>query len=167
MWISMLCGFPPLIPETDIDLENPGIVLNTTFEVSVEKSYVLLFSFYFPTDQDRVNDHIIGRYDQYCKWCLTECDPNNIIRDEEDRKLYGKVIPVRIIVRKLSDSTIVIDKTFQTMCSIAAGTNDKIREIGWIKLAEGKFSLEIINISGQPELKGIQTKIMLAAGYGK
>jgi len=67
----------------------------------------------------------------------------------------------------LPDSTIVIDKTFQTVCTNAAGTTDKWKDIGWIKLTPGKFSIEVINISGQLELKVIQTKIGLYWPRGK
>jgi hypothetical protein len=51
--------------------------------------------------------------------------------------------------------------------SNAARTTDKWKDIGWIKLTPGKFSIEVINISGQLELKVIQTKIGLYWPRGK
>ncbi len=166
MYPLFLCASSPLIPETDISLLESGVVLKTIFKARIEKSYKLILSFYFPKDQDRDKDNIIGGpgYDGYCRSCLEECNSNRMSESEEYRKSYGTMIPIRVIVTKLSDSTVVVDKTFQTVCSIASGANDKWRDIGWIKLTEGKYSIEIINTTAQPELKGIQTKIGLYMG---
>ncbi|MEN6620479.1 MAG: hypothetical protein ABFD50_02865 [Smithella sp.] len=109
-----------------------------------------------------MNKIIGSAYDHYCFSCLTECDPNQMSRKGSYRRDYGRIIPVRVIVRKLPDSTIVLDKTFQTVCSILSG-----RDIGYIKLSRGEFSIEVINILSQPELKSIKTKIALTPGHGK
>ncbi len=167
MFVSNLCAFPPIIPDADISLLEPGVVLKTNFKVRVEKSYELILGFYFSTVQDRLNDNIIGfGYDRYCQSCLHDCNPSEII--EKDRKYYGKVISIRVIVRKLPDSTIILDRTFQTLCATGHdGKTRKDRDIGWISLPRGEFSIEVINILSQPELEGIETKIMLAAGHEK
>ena len=164
MWILTLCAFPPLFPSTIISLKEPGLVLKTTFEAPVEKNYPLILEFYFPTEEERGNDTIVGQgYNEYCK---SENRQYEII--EKHREYYGKAIPIKVVVKKIPDSTIVIDKTFQTLCTTGHdGHTKKDRDIGYLGLAQGQYLIEVFNISSQPELKGIQTKIMLAGGHGK
>lgn len=163
MWMLSLCAFPPPLPPTDISLEDPGLVLSANFVVPVDKTYTLMLNFDFPTVQDRITDKIIGTgYDQHCK---NEGEIESIIKNNV--AIYGKVIPVRVLVKRLPDAVVVLDKTFQSVCSSAHGSTDKDREVGYINLARGQYSIGIVNISGQSELKGIKTKFMLAGGLGK
>jgi hypothetical protein len=163
MWILSLCAFPPPIPPVDISLEKPGLALTTKFEVPVDRTYPLILEFDFPTAQDRVNDKIVGTgYDEHCK---DETKHDAII--DKNPEIYGKVIPIRVVIKEVFGSVVVLDKTFRSSCSFSVGITDKDREVGYLKLARGQYLIEIINISGQPELKGIQTRIMLAGGLGK
>lgn len=172
MLASNLCNFSPLL-RADISLLEPGTVLKTNFKVRTAKAYDFRLVFHFPTVQDRLKDNIIGdNYDSVCHNFIMGYsgydEPNE--RIAKHPKYYGAKISLRIVIRQLKDSSVILDKTFHTLCSSGhggEGDKDKFRDFGYVKLDRGKYLIEIINLSAQPELKSILTKVVLSFGRMK
>jgi hypothetical protein len=59
MWITGLCAFPPLIPVTEISINEPGLVISKEFNAPVDKSYLLDLNFIFPSTEARTRDEIV------------------------------------------------------------------------------------------------------------
>lgn len=161
MDINALLVSAPL-PPTAISLDQSGLAVSAHFEVPVTKAYPIILRFKFPDTQSRLNDTIVGRtYNEYCRKKHEDIPP-------ERREDLGKPIPIRIVIKKQPDGTVVTDQVFQSLCASGFdGENRKYRNVGSVTLEQGKYSAEFYNLIGQPELANIPSEVMLAGGQGK
>lgn len=164
MWIAGLCTFPPLFSGQHIDLSITGASVTKSFEAPVEKSYPLAVTFEFPSVEARLSDQIVGeRYSEHCQG-----DIRYDAIPEAQRKGLGQPIPFRVVIRKAADSSIVLDRTFVSLCVTSHNGKDaKTRTIGWLPLTTGKYVAEVTNLEGQTSLPGVKTAISLYGGQGK
>ena len=163
MWITSLCSFPPLIQDAPISLATAGAKISVAFQVPVDKRYGFDLAFDFPSPEARSMDQIIGsRYDEHCH------DPVTIESIPElKREGLGRPIPFRVVILRKSDRTVLIDKALTSLCSFAGSNNRKLRMIGGVDLARGKYIAEITNLESQAGLESVKTSISLVAGHGK
>jgi hypothetical protein len=163
MFIAFLCSFPPLINNQPVSLETAGMVLSTPFTVRVDKSYGFELEFVFPSVEARLRDEIVGsRYDVYCKGDVRYED----IPKTETNGL-GRPMPFQVVVRRKSDRVVVLDRSFQSLCTFAHVDSKKYRYIGWVPLPAGEYIAEIFNLAPQSGLEGVKTNISLVSGHGK
>lgn len=162
MWISSLCAFPPPLPEAEVSLSSPGPILTATFEAPVEKSYPLILVFNFANNDERLKDKYVGStYNQYCQGIPFEQIP------EKFREGLGKPIPIKVVVTRSEDASVILDKTFESLCTTSWGPTTKNRTVGYLALPRGKFNIQVVNLQSQPEFQGVKVGVMLAGGTGK
>jgi hypothetical protein len=159
MWSAGLCAFPPLFSE-HIDLNTPGTSITKSFRVSLETSYRLAVDFEFPSNEARLSDQIVG--DRYSEKCRGDIHYEEI--PEVQRGGLGQPIPFRVVIRTTADHTVVLDRTFVSLCVESHdGNKEKTRTIGgWLPLAIGDYVAEITNLEGQSGLQDVKTKIYLS-----
>ncbi|HYD61685.1 MAG TPA: DUF5625 family protein [Noviherbaspirillum sp.] len=164
MWAATLCAFPPLFSDAPIELAVAGATVTRSFTVPVEKGYPLALNFRFPSVEARLGDQIVGdRHDEKC---------NGKARYEEipeiQRSGLGRPIPLKVVVRKTADRSVVVEQTFESLCITSHnGTNAKTRTIGWLTLPIGDYIAEITNLQAQPGFSGVVTTVSLYGGQGK
>lgn len=167
MWAAFLCGFPPLIPNEPFPLTGAGAIVIKEFEVPVDNAYVFELMFEFPSGTERLSDQLVG------SWPLDYCGQNVRYEDiynnipEPQRAKMGRPIPIRVVVRRMSDRSVVADHTHMTLCSSRFNSTMKWRPIGWVTLNRGKYIAEVTNLESQPGFDGIKTMLTLIKGYGK
>lgn len=163
MWMATLCAFPPLISRLPLSLEEAQATATSEFTVPVDKVYQLELEFEFPTVQARLQDRVAGtRFDESC---LDEAVP----RDPSwaGRAGAGRVIPLRLVIRRQADRAVVIDRTFQSRCALGHADRRKWRAVGAVELARGDYLAQITNLQPQDGLDGVRTTASLTAGQGK
>lgn len=167
MFITGLCAFPPLIAETALPLATAAAPVVAAFTVPVDKSYEFELKF---TPQTRQELALIGdiagtRYDR--DYCEGKVDYDDI--PPARRAGLGRAIPVRVLVRRQPEGTVVADRTFISLCRFAAGGADMavLRKIGRIDLVCGAYSAQVSATVAVPELAGIRTSFLLVPGHGK
>lgn len=163
MWISFLCTFPPLIEDTEISLEKSGLVLNQSFEAPVAKTYTLYLNFVFPSIEARLHDEIVG--DRYSADCVELKRYDDI--PEKRRIGLGRPIPLRVVIRKSEDKTVILEQTFQSWCSAVHVGNMKGRIVGSLSLGRGAYTIEVFNEQPQTDLNETKTHIALVSGGHK
>ena len=159
MWIAGLCTFPPLINDASLPLSSAGAAVTTPFSVPVDKDYKFILEFEFKSAEARLRDMIVGG--SYRTEC--EKEPAALLGKPE----YGRPIPVRVVVRKAKDRTVVIDQQFTSLCVVGHVANRKSRGIGWVSLTRGEYTAEITNVDAQEDMTDIKTSISLVSGSGK
>jgi hypothetical protein len=163
MWAAFLCTFPPLIDDTEISLERSGLVLNQSFEAPVGKSYSLYLNFVFPSVEARLHDVIVG--DRYRPECIELKRYDDI--PEKIRIGLGRPIPLRVVVRKSEDKSVILEQTFQSWCSAWHAGSTKGRIVGFVSLEHGAYTIEVFNEQVQTGLSEIKTYIGLVSGGHK
>jgi hypothetical protein len=161
MFVSTLCAFPPPVPERSISLDAPGVVLSATFEAPLDRAYPLILRFTFPTVDARLKDTFVGGYTEECRGTMSYED-----MPEKKRIGLGKPLALRVTVKEFVRLETVFDKTLNSLCTTAYNETDKFRVAGYIGLSRGEYKIDVVNVFGQPELKGIKTGIMLAGAFG-
>ncbi len=163
MWITSLCSFPPLFTHAPIALDKAGASVSAPLSVPVTKKYPLILNFEFPSVDARLKDEIVGsRHDENC------LDGIKYTEIPEAKRLgLGRPIPIRVVIRKNSDKSVVVDHVFNSLCITSHIDNKKTRTIGWLDLAEGNYTAEVISLEAQSGLEHVKTSISLVAGYGK
>lgn len=159
MWIAGLCAFPPLISSVALPLSAAGATVATPFSVPVDRNYQFLLKFEFPSTEARLQDIIVGTNYR------AECDkePASLTGKPE----YGRPIPIRIVIRKAKDQSIVVNEQYTSLCALGHENNRKTRRIGWVNLTHGEYTAEVTNIAGQDGLTNTKTSIALVPGGGK
>lgn len=164
MWIASLCAFPPLFSDEPIDIAATGATIKKPFHAPVEKSYPLAVTFEFPSLEARLNDQVVG--DRYSDKCQGDIRYEEI--PEIQRKGLGRPILFRVVLRKAADRSVVLDRTFVSLCTTSHdGKNSKTRTIGWFPLEIGDYVAEVSNLEAQSGLPGVKTTISLYGGQGK
>ena|SRR5690349_23320557 len=160
LWMSFLCTFPPLIEDTEISLERPGLILDQLFEAPVAKTYSLYLNFVFPSVDARMKDEIVG--DRYSSDCIEAKRYEDI--PEKRRIGLGRPIPLRVVVRMSESKTVILDVTFQSLCSAGHAGSRKGRIAGFVSLDTGAYTIEVFNEQAQTGLNEIKTYIALVSG---
>ena len=159
MWIVGLCVFPPLISDVSLPLSSAGAAATASFSVPVDKNYQFILEFEFGSTEARLQDKIVGS--NYRAEC--EKEPAALLGNPE----YGRPIPVRVVIRKAQDRSIVVDRNFISLCMLGHMSNKKSRGVGWVTLARGDYTVEIANLVAQDHLADIKTSISLVSGSAK
>jgi Domain of unknown function (DUF5625) len=164
MWLTFLCHFPPLIEPTEVSLKNTGLILNKEFEVPVETAYVLYFRFAYPSSKEREMDKVLG--DRFSRYCFGETEYTSI--PENQREGHGLPVPLKVLIYKKSDNTLILEKIFHSLCVSSHGNYERSRQIGKIKLKYGDYRIEVFNLFPQHAFKDINASIFLvSSGNGK
>jgi hypothetical protein len=112
MFISSLCAFPPLIKETPLSLAKSGTSISIPFTVPVDKRYEFILTFESQSTEERWPVEIIGtRYDH--NYCVGDVPYQEI--PEEMRKGLGRPIPFRVVIRRIEDRAIIVDRSFNSL----------------------------------------------------
>ena len=167
MFVSGLCAFPPLIPDTPLPLAVAAPPVAVAFTVQVDKSYEfnLKFTPQGPQDLQRIGVVAGTHYEgAYCEGGVNYQDIPLARREG-----LGLPIPIRVLIRHQPDGAVVADQTFVSLCRFAHGGADKavLRKIGAVKLAPGDYRAEVSGAAPQPELAGIATSFVLVSGGRK
>lgn len=159
MWITGLCSFPPLIDALPFPLDAGGSTVSSAFSVPVDKNYEFFMSFEFVSTEARLQDKLVGsNYGAAC-----DRGPAPPLAKSE----YGRPIPIRIVIRKMSDKSIVIDSEFVTLCVQGWMDNHKGRSIAWLALSQGEYTAEVTNVTAQEGFGAVTSSISLVAGGAK
>ena len=78
-----------------------------------------------------------------------------------ERRVLGLPIPFRVVVRKESDQSVVLDQTFESLCTTGWSKRTKYRDIAWLRLPSGYYMAEVTNLHEQPDLTGVKTTLTL------
>jgi hypothetical protein len=167
MFITGLCAFSPLIPDTPLPLSTAAPTVTVPFTVPVDKSYEFDLRFVPQAKEDlqRIGQVAGTRYDgDYCEGKTSYADIPLARREG-----LGQPIPVRVVVRSRPGGAVVVDQTFVSLCKFAAGGADMavLRRIGRVDLVRGDYSAEVSSPGALPELAGIKTSFMLVSGHAK
>jgi hypothetical protein len=164
MWITSLCAFPPLFSNESITLSTLESSVSKSFTVPVDKKYPLAVTFEFESVEARRKDEIVGNtFNESC---------NDNVRYEEipegKRAGLGRPIPFKVIVRKAVDQSVVLERTFVSLCETSSDSkNRKTRTIGLLELPRGEYSAVVTNLQAQPGMERVKTYISLYGGSGK
>lgn len=165
MYISSLCGFPPLVQNAPLSLESAGSSASVPFAVKVDKTYPVNLDFVFPSADAYQRDEVVGsRFDSNCRPGVKYDDI-----PAAQRVGLGRPIPFRVRVRRKSDQVVVIEQTFNSLCQVSSAAHlaSKSRQIGPLALTRGQYILEVTNLQAQAGLEGVKTAFSLVAGHGK
>lgn len=163
LWLTGACVFPPPIPPAAVSLSAPGRILDSAFVSPVETTYSLSLKFEFPTTEDRLNDSLVGnRFSNHC-WGETMYDTIPV----NERQGLGRPVPLRIVLRAAATNTVVLDKTFHSLCSSGHVDNYKTRLVGRISLDRTRYTLEVHNVLAQPDFERAKITLALIPGQGK
>ncbi|MFO1249893.1 MAG: DUF5625 family protein [Inhella sp.] len=148
-----------MIETTALTLSAAGSSVEKPFTVPVDQSYQFILQFEFSSAEARLQDTIVGDNHR------AECDEApELLADKPE---YGRPIPIRVLIRRVKDQTVVIDKQFTSRCVLGFADKLKTRRIGSVNLARGEYTAELINVSAQDGLSNIKTFIALVPGTGK
>lgn len=161
MFTIGLCAVPAPIQWQRIHFEEQGIILTTSFEASVDKSYPLFLRFTFNNKEDYDRDQIVGK-----QYCLHSTKYSEV--PVAHRSSYGQPIPLRVVITNEPKSSVVLDETFHSICAEThAGKNRKKRLITDIALERGQYSIQVFNLQSFPDFRNVITEVGLMGGRGK
>lgn len=137
MWLTSLCGFPPLFANVPISLDKAGTSISVPFTVPVDKNYSLNAEFQFPSVEARVSDRKI------------QFSPN---------------MPFRLVIRNETDKLIIADQRYNSLDCNGHSSEKLSCVIGSVELKRGKYTAELISLEAQSGLENIKTFISLTSG---
>ncbi len=162
VFLFNLCGIEPPIPPVAVSLDRPGIVVETSFSVSVDKSYPLWMWVTFPSNEAFMMEGVmgtpVGGSDAYL--IRQGLDPSS----PEVRANFGQEVPFRVLVRKLPEKNIVFDDVLYSRGYDAHINPTKIRNAGAVPLKRGDYQIEVTNLYGQPAFSGLKIELSLQGG---
>jgi Domain of unknown function (DUF5625) len=165
MWITGLCVFWPPLPPTEISIQDTGLILNKEFNAPVDKSYLLLLRFTFPSNEARLKDELVGAW-RTSSFCTSNIEYDAI--PQRERSSLGLPIPFRIVVRTNPAGTPLVEQTFHSLCTSGHNLSDgKYRDVGRIELKEGAYRIEVYNLQPQPAFRGVKVQMSLVSGMVK
>jgi hypothetical protein len=165
MFVTGMCAFPPLFPETPLPLHQAGARVVEQVEAPVGKAYFLDLVFTFSSAAAARDDEVVGsRFDDICL--------RNVADIPESRRYgLGRPIPIHVQVRDQKSGTVTIDKVFHSLCLNSSGPGTggftKHRTAGRLDLPAGRYIVEVRNMESQAGLEGVRTAVSLVAGQGK
>jgi hypothetical protein len=174
MFALFLCAAPYPFEDEPVDLTTAGSTIRKSITIPAEMTYVLEVAFEFPSDEARLKDQIVGS--NHARSCLSFVSDFDIpgvdrIRYEDipdiERRQLGSLIPFHVVIRKKADQSVVVDRTFESLCTTGLGEKTKYREIAWMKLPRDYYALEVTNLHGQPGLTGVKTTMNLHGSLRK
>lgn len=159
MWIVGLCSFPPLIDEISLPINTTGASVKTSFSAPVDKNYQFILNFEFASTEARLQDTLVGQ--RFQKACDTA--PASLLGKSE----YGHPIPIRILIRRANDQSVLLDQEFTSLCVLGHANNRKSRSVGWVTLDRGEYIAEITNVAAQEGFTDTEVFVALVPGVGK
>jgi hypothetical protein len=164
MWITGLCAFWPPIPDTEISIQDAGLVLDKEFNAPVAKSYLLALRFVFLSRQAYDKDELVGD-GHTSTFCTSNIDYSDI--PHRERPGLGLPIPFKVIVRTEPAGTPVVEQVFHSLCKMSLMTNSKGRDVGRFYINEGNYRIEVYNLQPQPAFGDIKVQMSLVSGGAK
>lgn len=162
MWASGQCVFPPLFDDVAIDLTQPGAVASQEVEVQVPLDYQLHLRTRFSSDEARVADKVIGGYvDGHCGTTRRLPAPEGV------RVRMGTPIRFQVRVVALPSQDVVLDESFESLCSIGHAGDSKWRDVAVLPLEAGRYRVTVGAPEGQPTLAGTRNFLSLNAPRNK
>ena len=150
--------FPPLFANVPFSLETEGTSISQEFSAPVDRKYNLTLTFDFPTTEDRLKDEIVGsRYEARCNDHVEDISP-------QIASGLGRKIPLRVVIRRNQDKSVVVEKDFVSWCVTSWGSKTKTRSVGWVELNQGEYIAEVINVAAQEGLGNVHTTVSLVPG---
>ena len=163
LWISGQCAFPPLLPETSISLDAPGLVLTKEFEAPVSKNYFLSLHVEFESVQQRLNDTLIGsKYDVPCYGNNAKSAADFPAGRQSD---LGKPVKLHVKVLRLPSETIAWESDIASICR--AGHNLKAKKLQVLALThfdQGKYRITVQNTEARPDLAALGISLTIHSG---
>lgn len=168
MFVLFLCGTPSPFSDEPVDLTITGTTVRKSITIPVEMNYGLALTFEFPSVEARLNDKIVGStYANLCMGLVSADTPEfERIRYEDipdmQRSGLGLPIPFKVVVRKETDGSVMVDHTFQSLCITGHNAEkEKYRDIAWLQLPIGDYTVEVTNLQGQSGVSGVKTTLAL------
>lgn len=137
MWLTSLCGFPPLFTNVSISLDKAGTSVSVPFTVPVDKDYSLSAKFEFPSVEERVKDQ---------------------------RFRFGRNMPFRLVIKNESGKLIVADQTYNSLDCNSHSSEKLSCTIGSVELKQGNYIAEVTSLKAQSDVGNIKTSISLTSG---
>ena len=148
MFVLFLCGAPWPFSDEPVDLSVAGATVTKSFTAPVDISYALAVTFEFPSVEARLNDQIVG--DRFSEDCLgnVRFGASRYEEIQEIKRIgLGLPIPFKVVIRKLTDRSVIVDQTFQSLCiSSSNGESEKTRDIAWLQLPIGDNLVEVTSV---------------------
>lgn len=173
MFVLFLCGAPRLFSDEPIDLTIAGSTVTRSVTAPIDMIYGLEVTFEFPSTEARHNDHVVGStYANLCMGLVSHDTPEfERIRYEDipdiQRRVLGVPIPFKVVVRQAKDGSVVVEGTFESLCTTGWSANSKHRDIAWVRLPIGDYIAEVTNLQAQSGLLGVHTTISLHGNQKK
>ncbi len=157
MWITGLCAFPPPVPKQRVELDRPGLVMSASFSVPADKKYPLVFGY---KSSGAVPDPKVRE----------TCGFDRDYETTSDWKSLGggRSVKFKVVIRKAEGMPPIFEGAMDHLCitSNANGFPDDVL-VGYVPLAEGAYKIEVFNVRPYEDLKGKDTYLYLAGGWGK
>lgn len=163
LWISGLCSFPPLLPESPVSLDAPGLILTKEYEAPVSNNYFLSFHVEFPSVEQRLNDTLIGsKFDVPCYG-----EEGKKVSDFSTERQFdlGRPVKLHVKVLRLPSETVAWEADISSICR--AGHDLKAKKLQVLALThftQGKYRIYVTNIEARPDLAAFRTSITIHSG---
>jgi Domain of unknown function (DUF5625) len=174
MIVLFLCGAPRLFSDEPIDLTIGGSSFTRSVTAPIDMTYALVLTFEFPSVEARLHDQIAGStYANLCMGLVSHDTPEfERIRYEDipdmQRRVLGLPIPFKVVVQKATDGSVMVDHTFQSLCITSIdGRKKKQRDIAWLQLPIGDYTVKVTNLQAQSDLPNVHTTISLHGKQAK
>ena len=163
LWISGQCAFPPLLPESPISLQAPGLILTKEFEAPVSKNYFLSFHVQFPSVEQRLNDTLIGsRFDVPC---YGDDAKRAFDFPAERQSDLGRPVKLHVKVLRLPKETVAWEADIASLCRAGHDLKaKKLQVLAVAHLAQGKYRIDVKNMEARPDLAAFGTSLTLHSG---
>jgi len=133
--------------------------MTASFSVPAEKKYPLVFEYKTfsstpePDSKVRKSCGFDRDYDTTSNW---------------ESLGGGRSVKFRVVIRKADGSPPIFESAMDHICLVSAteGFRDDLL-VGYIPLAEGTYKIEVFNLRAYEDLKGKDTYLYLAGGWGK
>lgn len=163
LWLIGQCSIPPLIPDTTISLDSPGLVLSREFTVPVSRGYFLSLGVEFPTVEDRLTDRKIGA--QFDFPCYGQGAKRLEDFPVEQRLDLGQPIRLQVTALNVKDGSITWKADLASICRAGHdGKKQKLQVLALPRLSEGRYRLTVHNVEARPDLAGLGLSLLMHSG---
>ena len=163
LWLIGQCAIPPLIPETSIRLDSPGLVLSREFTVPVTLGYFLSLGVQFPTVEDRLNDRKIGA--QFDFPCYGPGAKRLEDFPVERRQDLGQPVRLQVTATNVKDGSIAWKADLASICRAGHDLKkQKLQVLALPRLSVGRYRLTVHNVEARPDLEGLGLSLLFHSG---
>lgn len=155
MWITGLCAFPPPVPRQRVALDRPGLIMTASFSVPADKKYPLVFGCKTSASNPE------GEVREYCGF-----DRDYDTTSDWKKLGGGRSVKFKVVIRKGDGLPPIFEGAMDHICLTSNGFQDDLL-VGYIPLVEGAYKIEVFNLRTYEDLKGKDTYLYLAGGWGK